>query len=140
MRCLPTCCCGERGRHRVGRVLSFFSSRRRNWNSPTPLAAGECAPPPPPFGPGGGGRAHSLAERGWGSPNSDEGDIQCGALLYKVLCGGRPPILVFHPPTPSISPLLHLLLTSEPFSPGLKRKRERAQLIQFTTFLPTYLV
>jgi hypothetical protein len=37
-------------KHRVGRVLSFFSSRR-NWDSPTPLAAGECAPPP--FGPGG---------------------------------------------------------------------------------------
>ncbi len=32
-------------------MLSFFSSRR-NWNSPTPLAAGECAPPP--FDPGGG--------------------------------------------------------------------------------------
>ncbi len=32
------------GRHRVGRVLSFFSSRR-NWDSPPPLAAGECAPP-----------------------------------------------------------------------------------------------
>ncbi len=31
--------------HRVGRVLSFFSCRR-NWDSPTPLAAGECAPPP----------------------------------------------------------------------------------------------
>jgi hypothetical protein len=28
-------------RHRVGRVLSFLSSRR-NWDSPTPLAAGEC--------------------------------------------------------------------------------------------------
>jgi hypothetical protein len=35
-------------------VLSFFSSRR-NWDSPTPPAAGECAPPPQPFGPGGGG-------------------------------------------------------------------------------------
>jgi hypothetical protein len=47
--------------HRVGRVLSFFSSHR-NWDSPTPLAAGECAPPP--FGPG--GRAHSLAAKGVG--------------------------------------------------------------------------
>ncbi len=33
--------------HRVGRVLSLFSSRR-NLNSPTPLAAGECAPRAPP--------------------------------------------------------------------------------------------
>ncbi len=38
--------------HRVGRVRSFFSDRR-NWDYPTVLAAGECAPPP--FGPGGGG-------------------------------------------------------------------------------------
>ncbi len=30
--------------HRVGRLLSFFSSRR-NWDSPTPSPAGECAPP-----------------------------------------------------------------------------------------------
>ncbi len=55
--------------HRVGRVLSLFSSRR-NWDSPTPFAAGECALPP--FGPG-GGRAHSLAGEGLGGPNSDEG-------------------------------------------------------------------
>jgi hypothetical protein len=38
-----------------------FSSRW-NWDSPTPLAAGECAPPP--FGTG--GRAHSLAAKGVG--------------------------------------------------------------------------
>jgi hypothetical protein len=50
-------------------VLSLFS-RRRNWDSPTPSAAGECAPPP--FGPGVG--AHTrLRERSWGSPNSDDG-------------------------------------------------------------------
>jgi hypothetical protein len=61
--------------HRVGRVLRFFSSRR-NWNSPTPLAAGECAPPP--FGPG--GREHSLAGEGLGEPQFRRGDIHCGAL------------------------------------------------------------
>jgi hypothetical protein len=33
--------------HRVGRVLSLFSSRW-NWDSPNPSPAGECAPPPPP--------------------------------------------------------------------------------------------
>ncbi len=37
-------------RHKVGRVLSFFSSRR-NWDSPNPSPAGECVPPP-----GSGGR------------------------------------------------------------------------------------
>jgi hypothetical protein len=47
---------GVRNYHRVGRVLGFFSSRR-NWDSPTPLAAGGCGPPL--FGPG--GRANSLA-------------------------------------------------------------------------------
>jgi len=54
--------------HRVGRVLSFFSSRR-NWDSPTPLSAGECAPPP--FGGGGGVGQTRLWERVWGSSNSD---------------------------------------------------------------------
>ncbi len=45
---------------------SFFFSRR-NWDSPNPSPAGECAPP---LVPGGGTR---LRERGWESPNSDEG-------------------------------------------------------------------
>jgi hypothetical protein len=40
--------------HRVGRVLSLFSSHR-NWDSPIPLGAGECAPSPLVRG---GGRAH----------------------------------------------------------------------------------
>ncbi len=52
-------------------MLSFFSSRQ-NWDSPTPLAAGECTPPPL-FGPGVGVGHTRLRERGWGSPNSDEG-------------------------------------------------------------------
>ncbi len=38
-------------KHKVGRVLSLFSSRRA-WDSPNPLPAGECAPP---FGTGGRG-------------------------------------------------------------------------------------
>jgi hypothetical protein len=42
-------------------------SPRWNWDSPTPLAASECALPP---GPKGGG-AHSPAAKGVGSPNSD---------------------------------------------------------------------
>jgi hypothetical protein len=52
-----------------------FSSRW-NWDPPTPLAAGECAPPP--FGPG--GRAHSLAAKGVGESQFQRGDIHCGAL------------------------------------------------------------
>ncbi len=60
-----------------------FSSRW-NWDSPTPLAAGECAPPP--FGPGGG---HTrLRLKGWGSPNSNEGTYTVVLYIYKyfVLC------------------------------------------------------
>jgi hypothetical protein len=48
--------------HRVGRVLSFFSSRR-NWDSPNPSPAGECSAPPP-FG--SGGRGTLAGERGGG--------------------------------------------------------------------------
>jgi hypothetical protein len=44
--------------HRVCRMPSFFSSRR-NWDSPNPSPAGECAPSL-------GGGAHSLARGGGG--------------------------------------------------------------------------
>jgi hypothetical protein len=49
--------------HRVGRVLSFFSSPR-NWDSPTPSAAGECAAQPLVRG---GGHTR-WGERGRGVP------------------------------------------------------------------------
>ncbi len=49
-------------------MLSFFSSRR-NWDSPNPSPEGECAPSLWFRGEG-----HTRwRERGWGSPNSDEG-------------------------------------------------------------------
>jgi hypothetical protein len=65
----------SRRNHRDGRVLSVFSSRR-NWDSPTPSPAGECAQSP--FGLGGGGGGHTrLRERGWGSPTEE---IHCGTL------------------------------------------------------------
>ncbi len=55
-----------------------FSSRW-NWDSPTPLAAAECAPPP--FGPGVG---HTrLRPKGWGSPNSNEGTYTVVLYIYK---------------------------------------------------------
>jgi hypothetical protein len=63
-----------------------FSSRW-NWDSPTPLAAGECAPPP--FGTGGG---HTrLRLKGWGSPNSNEGTFTVVLYIYKyfVVCRKR---------------------------------------------------
>ncbi len=68
-----------RVRHRVGRVLSFFSSRR-NWDSLNPSPAGERIPPPPPppLVPRGG--AHSLAREGVGESQFRRGDI-----LYTVL-------------------------------------------------------
>jgi hypothetical protein len=43
-------------------------SPRRNWDSPTPSLASECAPTP---GTKGGGHTR-LWVRGWGSPNSDD--------------------------------------------------------------------
>jgi hypothetical protein len=55
-----------------------FSSRW-NWDSPTPLAAGECAPPP--YGRGGG--QTRLRLKGWGSPNSNEGTYTVVLYIYK---------------------------------------------------------
>ncbi len=45
-----------------------YMSPRRNWNSPTPLAASECALPP---GQRVGGHTR-LRLKGWGSPNSND--------------------------------------------------------------------
>ncbi len=56
-----------------------FSSRW-NWDSPTPLAAGECAPRPLIRG----GRAHSLAAKGVGESQFQQGDIHCGALYCQA--------------------------------------------------------
>jgi hypothetical protein len=67
----------DEGDHRVGRVLSFFSSRK-NWDSPNPSPAGECPPTDS------GGRAHSLAREGLGEPQFRRGDIHCGTLYIYV--------------------------------------------------------
>jgi hypothetical protein len=64
------------------RVLSFFSSRR-NWDSPTPSPAGDCAPSP--LIPGGGEGHTRLRERGWGSPNSNKGTYTVVLHLYLSL-------------------------------------------------------
>jgi hypothetical protein len=69
--CLGAADCFPQSRQSAKR----FSSRW-NWDSPTPLAAGECAPPP--FGPG--GRADSLAAKGVGESQFQRRDIHCGAL------------------------------------------------------------
>jgi hypothetical protein len=62
-------------------VLSCFSSRR-NWDSPNPSPAGECAPPPPVLG----GGAHWLAREGLGESQFRRGDIHCGIYTYFVVC------------------------------------------------------
>ncbi len=59
-------------------MLGFFYSRR-NWDSPIPLPPGESDPLP--FGSGGGGHTR-LRERGWWSPNSDEGTYIVVLYLY----------------------------------------------------------
>jgi hypothetical protein len=62
--------------HRVGRVLSFFSSRR-NWDSPNHSSAGECAPPR--FW----GEGHTRwRERGWESTNFDEETSTVVLFIY----------------------------------------------------------
>ncbi len=56
----------------VGRVLSFFSSGR-NWDSPNPSPAGECAPHPLVRGEG-----HTRqGERGWGRRSTSRGSTGC---------------------------------------------------------------
>jgi hypothetical protein len=65
--------------HRVGRVLSFFSTRR-NWDSPQTLSRRRVCPPL-------GGGAHSLAREGLGESQFRRGDIHCGTLYTYVLCG-----------------------------------------------------
>ncbi len=53
----------------------------RNWESPNPSLASDCAIPPEPGG--GGGHTRRLRVRGWGSPNSDE---QRKSLALCLLC------------------------------------------------------
>ncbi len=65
--------------HRVERVLSFFPCRR-NWDSPTPLPADECAPP---FG--SGGYTFACGREG-GVFQFQRGDRHCGTLGIFVLC------------------------------------------------------
>ncbi len=57
-------------------MLSFFSSCR-NWDSPNPSPAGECAPPS--FGSFGHTR---WRERGWESPNSNEATYTVVLFIY----------------------------------------------------------
>jgi hypothetical protein len=68
--------------HRVGRVISFFSSRR-NWDSPNPSPAGKIAP----LWFRGEGHSTLAGERGVGRVSIPTGrDIHCGTLSMYVLC------------------------------------------------------
>jgi hypothetical protein len=81
----------HRGIHRVGRVLSFFSSRR-NWDSPNPSPAGESAHPPRFYGEV---HAHSLAREGLGESQFRRGDIHLWYSLYiRTLWWNIPPLKV----------------------------------------------
>ncbi len=59
-------------------MLGLFSSRQ-NWDSPNPSPADEFAPPPLWFRGEGNTR---WRERGWGSPNSDEGTYAVVLYIY----------------------------------------------------------
>jgi hypothetical protein len=70
--------------HRVGRVLSLFSSRR-NWDSPNPSPAGGWATPHPP---GSGGRGTLAGERGVGRVLiPTRGHTQWYSLYIRTLWG-----------------------------------------------------
>ncbi len=72
------------GNHRVGRVLSFFSSRR-NWDSPNPSPADNCAPP---FG--SGGRGPLAGETGGGRvPIPTRGHTLWYSLYVCTSCWGQ---------------------------------------------------
>jgi len=62
--------------HRVGRVLSIFSSRR-NWTPPTLTRRRVCPPPP-----GSRGKGTLAGERGWESPNFNEGTYTVVLFIY----------------------------------------------------------
>ncbi len=62
---------------RVGRVLSFFSSRH-NLDSPNPSPVGECALP---FW----GEGHTRWRQGLGESQFRLGDIHCGTLYIYIL-------------------------------------------------------
>ncbi len=80
--------------HRVGRVVSFFSSRR-NWDIPNPSPAGEFAPPPRFWGKG----LTRWRERDWESPNSDEGTytVILFRYTYFVLVGHKKRFAILPP-------------------------------------------
>ncbi len=64
-------------------MLSLFASRR-NWDSPNPSPAGECAPPPLVLG----GGAHSLAREEVvyrGRVQFRRGDIQYTVVLFMFM-------------------------------------------------------
>jgi hypothetical protein len=68
--------------HRVGRVLSFFSSRQKG-DSPNPHPEASVPPPTPRVL---GGVAHSLAREGVGESQFRRGDKHFGALYIYILC------------------------------------------------------
>ncbi len=75
------------------RQSAKFFLRCRNWDSPNPSPAGECAPPPS----GSGGEGHTRwRERGWESPNSDEGTYTVVLFIYTYFVSVTPP----YPPGP----------------------------------------
>ncbi len=67
-------------------MLGFFSSSPNWFGHPPPLHP-QASVPPPFFGYGGG--THSLAERGWGGPNSDDGTDSVVLKVYTAhILGG----------------------------------------------------
>jgi hypothetical protein len=86
-------------RHSVGRVLSFFSSRR-NWTSPTPHR--RRVRPLPPLGLWREGTL-TIAREGWESPDSDEGTYTVVLFKYVYFVGQGEELKSGHPVQYSIN-------------------------------------
>jgi hypothetical protein len=91
----------QSARHRVGRVLSFFSSRR-NWDSPQPPTRSLVCPLPLVSGGQWGEGNTRWRERGWESPNSDEGHTLWYSLYVRTLwCKAFSQLSELGPPHPA---------------------------------------
>jgi hypothetical protein len=72
----------RRGEAQIRQSDNLFSSRR-NWDSPNPSLAGECA-----LVPNSEGEGHTRwRERGWESPSSDEGTYTVVLFIYTYFVG-----------------------------------------------------
>ncbi len=129
---LGWCYCSSQSRQGA----KLFSSRR-NWDSPNPSPAGECAPTPPPVL---GGGAHSLAREGWRVPILTRGHTLWYSLYIRILCAAAypqmTPVLMFKDDIHIWIPSMYIYLKGEggvvPSAPGPFQSRLLQQISRQT--------